>query len=221
MGRTHLDNIGEIVLSEGAVMTEVHTTKELLINCVVELIRKVGSENVTSDLVLNESKVSKGSMYYHFEDFPDLMEQAQIEIFRQLVEVTLNGVNEALRSSITKSDFLAKIRGLTHGNMDSDLRASRLSRVEAIAIGMSSPRMSARLGEVQWKLNEGLMHCLEETKARGWLNPELDPLSIAIFVQAYQIGSVIDLLVPNPMNYQAWIELIDLILNEVILSEEV
>ncbi len=202
-------------------MNDIHTTKELLISCVVGLIREHGFENVTSDLVLNESKVSKGSLYYHFEDFADLMEQAQVEIFRQLVELTLNRVNTAMRSSTTKSEFLEKIRLLTHGNIESELKASRLARIEAIAMGLSNPRMSKRLGKVQWSLNEGLMHCLEETKAKGWINPDLDPLSIAIFVQAYQIGSVIDLLVPNPMNYQAWIELIDLILNEVILSEEV
>ena len=56
-------------------MASSHPTKEALIDAVLELLQSEHLVEVTSEEVLEKSGISKGSLYYHFEDFSDLLEQ--------------------------------------------------------------------------------------------------------------------------------------------------
>ena len=55
-----------------ASRTAVHPTKQTLIDTVLALMEKKSIEQISSDEVLEISNISKGSLYHHFEDFPEL-----------------------------------------------------------------------------------------------------------------------------------------------------
>ncbi len=199
-------------------MTQNHSTKIALIECAVRMIRDDGWQSVTSDRVLEVSGISKGSLYHHFEDFPDLIGVALVEIFSQMVENTLSQLESALTSAESKEDFLSKIRAVTHGNVGYEITASRLARIDAMAIGWNSPRMKSHIGEVQLRINRGLTAIFQEVVAKGWGNPHLDPEVVGIFVQSYNVGSVIGSLSTEKLDPTEWNYLVDGLLASVILN---
>jgi AcrR family transcriptional regulator len=199
-------------------MNSSHPTKVLLIQTTVALIKIRPMAEVTIDLVLSESGISKGSLY-HFADFADLIEQAEVAIFVDQADISLNDLQEILQKSHSREEFLSRIRTLTHRNMGAEQTESRLTRIQGIAISSGHERMAKAMGEVQLRKTEGVADLFRAAKERGWSNNDLDPYAVALFVQSYNIGAVIDTFTPNQMDFAGWSMLIDLILNEVILQQ--
>ncbi len=196
-----------------------HPTRDLLIEKVIFLMASRPLEEITSELVIEESGISKGSMYHHFKDFPELLEFSYVEIFARLAAGQLNALNGVLLGSSTREEFLTGLRSITHGSSDPALVALRLARVTAIANALSSPRMGAMIGVVQESLTHELSKYFEEVQKRGWGNPDLDPMTVSVFVQAYIVGSVVDLLTPSRMDFEAWVYLIDQVLGVVLVGQ--
>ena len=76
-------------------MRDIHPTKTRLIETTVALISEFGPQGFTVDQLLDTSKISKGSLYHHFEDFHDVIIAAQVERFALYVEediVNITGV---------------------------------------------------------------------------------------------------------------------------------
>lgn len=173
---------------------------------------------ITSDLVLSESGISKGSLYHHFADFSELIEHAQVAIFTELADSTLIALQGILRTAQTREEFLVGIRTLTHGNLDADRKAARLARIQGIALASSNGRMAKAMGEVQLRTTEGVADFFREAREKGWSNNDLDLYAVALFVQSYNFGPAIDALAPDQMDFEEWLLLIDSILSAVILE---
>lgn len=199
--------------------SDSHPTRKLLLEKVVSLIATRPIEEITSELVLEESGISKGSMYHHYADFPELLEYAYVEIFSRFAQTQMAALNGILMGSTSRDELLFGLRRITHGNSDPSLYALRLARVTAIANALSSPRMAKLISEVQETLTQELADYFIKIQNRGWGNPNLDPRTVSVFVQAYIVGSTVDLITPSQMDFDGWVELIDLILGEVIISE--
>lgn len=197
-----------------------HPTRDLLLEKVISLMATRPLEEITSELVIEESGISKGSMYHHFKDFPELLELAYVEIFARLASSQMAALNQVLIHSNSREELLTGLRTITHGSSDPALVSLRLARVAAIANALSSPRMGAVIAEVQQSLTNQLADYFREIQARGWGNPDLDPVTVSVFVQAYIVGSVVDLITPNRMDFDAWVYLIDQVLGAVIIGAE-
>lgn len=196
-----------------------HPTRDLLIEKVIALMATRPLEEITSELVIEESGISKGSMYHHFNDFPELLEFAYVEIFARLAHGQMSALKGILLGSNSREELLTGLRTITHGNLDPSLVSLRLARVTAIANALSSPRMGAMIATVQESLTQELADYFREIQARGWGNPNLDPNTVSVFVQAYIVGSVVDLVTTKQMDFNSWVFLVDQVLGTVILGQ--
>ena len=59
-------------------MDSLHPTKRALVQTVLDQLKTKKPSDLTSELILETSGISKGSLYHHFEDFDDLIETAQV-----------------------------------------------------------------------------------------------------------------------------------------------
>ena len=64
-----------------ADQADVHPNAQRLLDAAIELLGDNPIEQVTLAAVLERSGISNGSLYHHFEDFQDLVEQAIVERF--------------------------------------------------------------------------------------------------------------------------------------------
>lgn len=153
-------------------MVSQHPTREALISTVVKLLDTHEIETITSEQVLEISKISRGSMYHHFE-----------------------------ASVITQSE---------------QLKTNRFERMTALAKAVHTPRMHKILGAEQERLNESIADLYRVVLDKGWGNPNLDPRAVAVFIQSYTLGKVVDGVTTDHMQGSDWLNLINTVLESAI-----
>ena len=201
-------------------MNLFHPTKEKMVRCVIELTKTQGIETITSDQVLEISRISKGSMYHHFKDFAELIEVAETVIFSTVVDDVISRLSTALSISKTREEFLLAISAITYGNQSAEKVEDRLSRITYLAQAISSERMRQSMGAEQERLTQGISDLIREAQERGWASLKLDPLAASVFLQAFTVGRVIDYISDQRVDDESWIFLINQVVEQVIFIPE-
>lgn len=192
-----------------------HPTKQRLIQAVQQLMAQHALEHITADMVLEASGVSKGSLYHHFEDYAQLVEEVLVGRFVAGVDFTIAAVGKVAGESSSKPVALSAFHALT-AEMNAAVRsAMRLERARLLGATQSNPRLKKRLGQEQSRLTNGLTELLIEFQRKGWARQDLDARAIAVLVQAYTLGKVVDDIVEQPMSEAAWNHLINQVVNLV------
>ena len=193
----------------------LHPTKQTLIDTVVTLMDTQPSMEINSDQVLEISGISKGSLYHHFEDFPELVEHAMVARFARFVDNSVVMLNGVIASAKTRADLVEGLQKVTRATQAQELTRHRSERVTAIAKAIRIPRMKALLGEEQERLTDALADLFRESVERGWGDPTLDPRVVGVMVQAYTIGKIVDDITPTRMDAENWNQAIDSVLDKV------
>lgn len=203
-------------MAEKAV--QFHATKQLLLDTVISLFETTNPGAITSEQVLAKARVTTGSLYHHFEDFSDLLEQAlclEYEAFTNRTIDLLLMTNEQATTKKQLSEGIVEARLITHGPT---YVRNRSLRAWAIAYATANDRMKQRLGEAQDRLNEKFIFFIESAKKNGWVKPELNSHEVAVFIQSYQFGQVIDDVALNKMNQENWLDLVDQVVKNLFLK---
>ena len=193
----------------------LHPTKQTLIDTVVTLMDTQPAMEINSDQVLEISGISKGSLYHHFEDFPELVEHAMVARFARFVDNSVVMLKGVIASAKTRADLVEGLKKVTRATQARELTRHRSERVTAIAKAIRIPRMKALLGEEQERLTDALADLFRESVERGWGDPTLDPRIVGVMVQAYTIGKIVDDITPTRMDAENWNQAIDSVLDKV------
>lgn len=170
----------------------IHPTKEKLIATMVSLMDEHALSNIQVDDVLRESNISKGSLYHHFENFEELVESALIARFAASVDISIQLVAAAVNDAHNAEEFVAKIIEVTTVTQGKDRAKFRLERARVIGLSVNSPNLLEALEKEQDRLTAAMADIVREGQEKGWVNKTFDAKTIAVFMQAYTIGRVID-----------------------------
>ena len=170
----------------------IHPTKEKLISTMVTLMDEHALSNIQVDDVLRESNISKGSLYHHFENFEELVEAALISRFAASVDISIQLVAAAVNDTKTAEAFVEKIIEVTTVTQGRDRSKFRLERARVIGLSVNSPNLLEQLEKEQDRLTAAMADIVREAQEKGWVNKTFDAKTIAVFIQAYTIGRVID-----------------------------
>jgi AcrR family transcriptional regulator len=196
----------------------VHPTKAKLLETVVELLDQHPIEAITLDQILEISKVSKGSMYHHFEDFDELIELAEIKRFSAYVDLSIHKLTQAIMHSNSVSELRDELHKVTLATQNPALTILRMDRVSAIARTGKSERFQAALGQEQQRLTDGITEIVETGQDRGMVRTDLDARAIAILIQAYTLGRIVDDIVEEKVDSEKWIHLIDEVADTILVK---
>jgi AcrR family transcriptional regulator len=200
-----------------------HPTKDALLSTALELFETTPLSEITTDLVLDRSGISKGSLYHHFEDLGDLLEQAQVQRFSGYVDSSIEYLTQVLTESKDRAEMLEKLKGVTRYTQSHNLSPQRANRVQAISTSIDSSRMRKYLAAEQMRMTNAIADIFREAQERGWANPHLDPESVAIMIQAYTMGRILKDLVsesPDAKQEENWVKMIDEFAEFVIFRVE-
>lgn len=186
-----------------------HPTRERLIATMADLLDKKAPEQINVDEVLNVSGISKGSLYHHFEDFSDLLEVAYLRRFAAYVDLSSDAIAEIIATSTSRDELLNGLREITRRTQAPDLASLRLERLRAIGLAGGNERFRARLAVEQQRLTDVLADLVREAQAKGWCRPDFSPHVIAVFIQAYTLGRVLDEIAESPIDNDEWVAFID------------
>jgi len=193
----------------------MHPTKKVLLETVITLLDSKKPEEILSDEVLQISGISKGSMYYHYKDWYEIIEDAICERFGRYVDRSVELCEYAISTAKSRDELVAILKNVTRETQKPEQAEVRYARVRAIAMASQSERMKLKLGKVQEHLTEALEDLFREAKERGWADENVDSRSAAVLVQAYTFGHVVDDFTPEHVDIEAWYRLVDAVVEKV------
>ncbi|MCX6429787.1 MAG: TetR/AcrR family transcriptional regulator [Actinobacteria bacterium] len=193
-------------------MNNLHPTKATLIATTVKLLNERALTEIRSDEVLEISGVSKGSLYHHFNDFSDLINTALVARFAEEVDFNIELIANTLARATSKEELFQGLAQVTIATQKPESRSIRFERARVLALSEESPQLSAELGAEQDRLTEAVTDLVLESINKGFIRSDLDPRAIAVFIQAYSLGTVVDDVAGEHVNPEAYYKLIDTVL---------
>lgn len=185
-----------------------HPTHEQLVSCAMALLEDHLPSEITASMILKHAGISKGSLYYHFKDFSDLIETAMVRLFSIVVDENIAVLRELTISARNAADYNRAIIEFNNFAQSKERTDFRLERVRLLGLSASNKRLATKLGVEQSRLTKAYTELFEIAQARGWMRTDIDPHGIAVLIQAMTIGRVVDDISTNPMNLEHWKSLI-------------
>lgn len=180
-----------------------HPTASLLLDTTVELLETVPVEGLTIQIILDRSGVSYGSLYHHYEDISDLIEQAIVHRYTRRLKESLEAVRGLLESS-DAADFRQRSETLFALSIAPERRKNRLERIEALGALHGRPRLVERIAQAQQDVTDSQAEILRELQSRGWLTSKEDPHVLSAFLQAMTVGRIVDDVSAHPIDRDRW-----------------
>lgn len=185
-----------------------HPTKTRLIETTAELISERSPSELQVDEILEKSGVSKGSLYHHFEDLSELLEAAQVLRYARWVDRSIGFIVPLLSAAKTRDDIIASLAQVTEYTQGPDYRATRFERARTLSNSQASPRFEKMLGVEQDRLTTALEDLVIEAQNKQLFRAELNPRVVAVFIQSYTLGKIVDDIVPTSITPAQWNQLI-------------
>ncbi len=200
-----------------AMPKTTHPTKSSLIECAADLLDKYRFDEITVEMVLDRSGISKGSLYHHFEDIYHLLEGAMIVRYARYVDTNIAALQSLLSTAKTGEEFylgLSQLSAITQGE---GMKRARQERALTIGRAITSPRMSVLLQAEQQRLTDALAQLIQDAQSRKLCNLEIDSHALAVLMQAWTLGKIVDDLSENPVNNDAYLDLVNRVIKEVFV----
>ena len=191
-----------------SVPQTIHPTKARLIETAVDLLESQFPEAIQVDEILEKSGISKGSLYHHFEDLGELLEAAQVARYAAWVDRSISMIVPVLSSAKNRDDIIKGLHTLTVYTQSSEYKATRFARARTLANSENSDRFKRALGLEQERLTTALEDLVAEAKNKGLFKEDINARIVAVFIQSYTLGKIVDDVVPTPMEQEKWDEFI-------------
>jgi AcrR family transcriptional regulator len=184
-----------------------HPTATLLLDTAVELLETVPVDGLTIAMILERSRVSYGSLYHHYADISDLVEQAVVHRYVRRLRESVQAVERLLDSS-DATEFRQRAERLIGRSVGPELRGNRLERVEALGAAQGRPRLVTRLAGAQQAITDDQAAAIREFQRRGWVRNDLDPTALSAYIQAVTFGQVVDDVAERSVDHDQWREVV-------------
>lgn len=176
-----------------------------LIETTLRIILEQGIDAVRIDEIVSEVGVTKGSLYWHFEDREALIKEALAEHLRQLSAQIVDGVSTAISTAVSKDDYLTQIAPFIVDPYDKDQVRERWQRLVVMAETRKDPELAEMMQEVQSRSLAVFIELMRDAQENGILRKDVDPTAVAVALSAMNLGSnIIDVLGESGPEPGAW-----------------
>ena len=196
-----------------------HPTRQRLLDAVVDMMETTPPEDIHSEYVLMETGISRGSLYHHYEDFTELLEDAMLFRFSEGVEESTRAIGNAIATAKSRDELFSTLKEVTRATQARKRSDIRFDRARMLAMAQHNERFREKLGQVQDRLTDALTDCIAQAQAKGWANQEVQARTLAVFIQAYTLGKVVDDVSREHMDDDDWDRLITMVVDRALSSK--
>ncbi len=197
----------------------VHPTKTVLIETTVALLESQLPHEIAVDEILDKSGISKGSLYHHFEDLAELLEEAQVSRYATWVDRSIALIVAIVSQAKTRDDLFTGLKKMTELTQSAQYKGFRYERARTIGNSEGNERFQKLLAVEQERLTAGLTDVIREVIEKGFFKKDLNPHVFAVFIQSYTLGKVVDDIVTNPLKSQDWDDFINYMVAKSVFPE--
>ncbi|NBO54808.1 MAG: TetR/AcrR family transcriptional regulator [Actinobacteria bacterium] len=180
-------------------------TRSRLIEVALNTILESGVAAVRIDDIASAVNVTKGSLYWHFEDREALIRAALGEHLRRLSADTVAGISNAVATAKSREDYLALIAPLLSNPFDPNQVNDRWSKLELIVQARKDPLLAELMHDLQVRTLNVFLELMIAAQEEGILRKDIEPRAVAAAISAMNLGSnVFDVLGPDAPSAEAW-----------------
>ena len=199
---------------------EIGKRKAYLLALASELLDFQTPCTLDQDRLLARSGLTLEQVLDCFEDYAELLEQACLE--RYMLHMTFSV--QAIRQLVHSSESLTGLRE----RLDLlDLQIHDIQRwtepfiecAHIIGMARARPRMLTQLAKVQDDVTFGFAEVLHHAQQKGWVRPEIDDWTLAVFLEAIAFGRLLDGVSSTKLDPQEWLRLVHQFVDKVVLVE--
>lgn len=195
-------------------LTPPHPTRQKLIETTVSLLDTLRPAEITVEMILQQSGISKGSLYHHFEDVEELFEAAEISRFILSVDQAVEKLQAAIEVATTPEELAETIRQSTRSTQRPGLAPLRLERARTLGRTLGNERFRKALGREQQRATYAIADIIQTAKSKGLIKEHVNPQAFAVFIQAYSLGRAVDDITYDPISEPDWGNMI----NEIVIN---
>ena len=179
-------------------------TVALVIEATIRAIEAHGEASVRIDDVLNETGISKGSLYHHFGGREGLIAAARVTQFSRFVAEDARNIRETLTRTTTLDEYIAATSALVELSESIERVGARHNRLSVIASSYGRPELRASLALQQHSHTETIADAVRYGQKMGWIRNDIDARAVAVFVQGYNLARVLLDLDTEPVKTTDW-----------------
>jgi AcrR family transcriptional regulator len=164
-------------------------SRQELLDVALRIIAKDGIDALRIEDVCEAVGVTKGSLYWHFQDRQGLIHAAMLEQLRRLSEAQLESLDEAIDKAASRDEYLLRVAGSLVDPFDSREAEARWQRWEMLATARRDPELNAMMARIQRHHQQYLTGIITKAKERGILRTDTDPAAVAAAITAIGLGA--------------------------------
>ena len=164
-------------------------SRQELIDVALKIIAEAGIDALRIEDVCEQVGVTKGSLYWHFQDRQGLIRAAMLEQLRRLSEAQLDSFDEAVDKAASRDEYLVAIAGSLVDPFDSQETEARWQRWEMLASARRDPELQQMMADIQRRYHGYLTSITTKAQERGILRKEVNPAAVAAAMTAIGLGS--------------------------------
>lgn len=186
------------------MLRDFHPTKKVLVETLSNMLEKRRASDILVDEVLDESGVSKGSLYHHFEDYQELIETAYVYRYTLWIDASIDFLGKRVVPSRTKQDLREALFELTKLTQSDKRKGARSERAQALAECFHNERLAKKMGEATQRLSDAIADVTDEVKNKGLFRDSVSSATLATFIQAYTLGKIVNDYNPHGISENEW-----------------
>jgi len=198
-----------------------HPTGLQISQAAADVLKEMGPSGFHVDYVLERTGLTRGALYHHFVNVDDLIESALVLVYAEGIGRNVALLREVLASARTFEEFRDGIFAANEAYVrDADLVGVRRLRAHAMSLAGSSERFASLLAAEQQRLTDEYLSVISRAQREGWVRPDVDPHALAVFVQAYSFGVIVDDIAEAHVDRDAWRSIIEAFFRGVVFPDE-
>lgn len=178
----------------------------------------MGLEGFTGEEVLHRIGLTSGVLYYHFGDVDGLRSAALAHLYAKRVTADTEAITALAHQSSTFAEFRAAMHQLLRVIHSQERARFRLQRAATLGLASSNDDLRVKVAAAQDQLTELMGTMFEAMAARGWLQAHLDCHALAVFVQAFILGRIVDDIANHQVDEAAWDAMVAHVVDSAILK---
>jgi len=164
-------------------------SRQQLIDTALEIILKEGIDALRIEVVCERVGVTKGSLYWHFQDRQGLIREALFEQLRRLSAEQIESLDKAIDSGASREEYLLRVAGTLVDPFDTNESEARWQRWEMLATARRDPELRKMMADLQRAHQRHLVDITLKAQQRGILRRDVDPSAVAAAITAIALGS--------------------------------
>ena len=203
---------------KGSASGSEHPTRRNLLTATIQLFEEFSAEDLTIEEVLQASGVSKGSLYHHFKDLGELLDEAMLTQFSMGMNEHIALIETVLQTASSQKEVLEGFRTVTRISQRSSLRGQRSFRMNLLLRADREPALAKKLALEQQRLTDALEAQIQRMQDLGWVRSDFNGRAGAILIQAYSIGRRVDQIVEDTVSEENWNTLIFQVIEQGLMG---